>query len=264
MDDSLEHQVVDHSRSLYFLYHELRPGGSQYSYVLDTSEFARHLDLFAEIRNKNMPGLRPEITFDDGHVSNLEYAVPALLERGLKARFFITAGWTGSAPGYMGAGELRALHSAGQFVGAHGWSHTLLTHCSSEQLRNELRRPKRTLEDILGVEIDTMSLPGGRYNRKVLEACQAEGYKVIYTSIPKAEVTPLGTTVGRLNILRGMKVDWLKDLLLEKNETLLSLERQYQMKSALRTLLGDSLYERLWAVVNRRSGEAGNEDPALN
>jgi peptidoglycan/xylan/chitin deacetylase (PgdA/CDA1 family) len=264
MDDSLGHQVGDHPRSLYFLYHELRPGGSQYSYVLDTSEFARHLDLFVEIRNMNAGVLRPEITFDDGHMSNFDYALPALKERGLKARFFITAGWTGSAPGYMGPGELRALSDAGQIIGAHGWSHRLLTHCTGDQLRDELRRPKQTLEDILGVEIDTMSLPGGRFNREVLEACQREGYKLIYSSIPRAEARSFGATVGRLNVLGGMEVKWLEELLLEKNSALVSLGRQYRMKSALRNLLGDRLYERLWAVVNRRSGEAANEDPALN
>ena len=82
-------------QKLHFLYHELRPHGSDYSYVLDTNEFDGHLDLFLEMRKVESPGLWPEVTFDDGHISNFEYALPALLSRGLSARFFITVGWTG-------------------------------------------------------------------------------------------------------------------------------------------------------------------------
>ena len=35
-----------------------------------------------------------------------------------------------------------------------------------------------------------MSLPGGRYNRHVLTACQQAGYTQIFTSIPRAEPNP--------------------------------------------------------------------------
>jgi len=38
----------------------------------------------------------------------------------------------------MGWQELRALHQAGQLIGAHGWSHALLTHCSASGLHREL------------------------------------------------------------------------------------------------------------------------------
>jgi peptidoglycan/xylan/chitin deacetylase (PgdA/CDA1 family) len=56
----------------------------------------------------------------------------------MKARFFITAGWTGKKPGYMGWEELRSLHEAGHSIGAHGWTHALLTHCSEKDLQTEL------------------------------------------------------------------------------------------------------------------------------
>ena len=91
-----------------------------------------HVDIYAQILGAEITCIWPELTFDDGHISNIDLAAPILQSRNLKARFFITAGWTGTKPSYMGWPELRLLHSAGHSIGAHGWTHTLLTHCNDE------------------------------------------------------------------------------------------------------------------------------------
>jgi peptidoglycan/xylan/chitin deacetylase (PgdA/CDA1 family) len=242
-------------RRLYLLYHELRPGGSRYSYVIGNDEFEKHLDLLVQLR-ESKGGLRPEVTFDDGHLSNYEYALPMLQARNLTAQFFITVGWTGHKPGYMGWDELRALHAAGQSIGAHGWTHTLLTHCSEEGLKTELVRARKTLEDKLGAPITTMSLPGGRYNRGVLAACEAAGYTQVYTSIPRSEPASPGRMVGRLNILGSMTTEWIADLFAPESRMLAGLGRQYKVKTAAKALLGDRLYEKAWSMLNRRESDA--------
>lgn len=238
-------------RRLYLLYHELRPGGSKYSYVLETGEFEKQLDLFVRLR-KTADNLWPEITFDDGHISNFEYALPLLQAQSLKAHFFITVGWTGQKSGYMGWNELRSLHAAGQLIGAHGWTHTLLTHCSDKDLQTELRSARMILEDRLGTPITTMSLPGGRYNRRVLAACERAGYTQVYSSIPRSEPASPGAMVGRLNIRGDMKPDWVAGVLQPQSQTLASLARQYKAKEFAKTLLGDRLYENTWALLNRK------------
>jgi len=250
-------------RKLFLLYHELRPSETRYSYVTATGMFQKHLDLYVRLREADGTGLWPEITFDDGHVSNLELAAPLLQSRGLTATFFITVGWTGKKPGYMGWPELQALHQAGHSIGAHGWSHTLLTHCSDRELQTELGQARLTLEDKLGAAITTMSLPGGRYNRRVLAACEQAGYTEIYTSIPRAEAVPLGSTVGRLNILGDMQPEWIATLFEPDGRLLDSLGQQYHRKDAVKKLLGDRLYAKLWGLVNRKeAGTDGGEDIA--
>ena len=253
---------------LYLLYHELRPARSSYSYVLETEEFEKHADLFLKLRETRGPGLRPEVTFDDGHISNFEFALPVLQSRAIKAWFFITVGWTGRRQGYMGWQELRELHHAGQLIGAHGWSHALLTHCGTTGLHRELVDARLTLEDKLGTAITTMSLPGGRFNRPILNACREAGYTQIFTSIPRSEPDPAGPTVGRLNIRGDMSLEWITKLLQPGSNLLSGLERQYQMKAAAKSLLGDSLYEKIWALLNRKESDtdmreaAGSEDSA--
>jgi hypothetical protein len=247
---------------LYLLYHELRPNRSDYSYVVETEEFKKQLDLFIKLRNTDGAGLWPEITFDDGHISNFEFGLPVLQSKTIKAWFFITVGWTGRRRDYMGWQELRGLHQAGQHIGAHGWSHVLLTHCSARELHTELVDARLTLEDKLGTSITTMSLPGGRYNQRVLTACREAGYTQIFTSIPKAEPEPAGPTVGRLNIRGDMSLEWITKVLQPGSNILSGLERQYQVKAAAKSLLGDRLYEKIWALLNREEKDTNMREAA--
>ncbi len=253
-----EGQATTPLRSLHLLYHEVRQCRSDYSYVIEREQFERHVDLCAEMRNYGTESLFPELTFDDGHISNFEHALPVLQSRGLTAHFFITAGWTATKPGYMGWEELRSLHAAGQRIGAHGWSHTLLTHCAGKELEKELRGARMLLEDKLGTPITTMSLPGGRYNQRVLAACRAAGYSMVFSSEPRAELVPAGYRIGRLNIRGDMTVDWIRSVLQPGSRVLSSLERQYRMKSAAKRIVGDRLYEKIWALLNRKELVAGN------
>ncbi|WP_353063651.1 polysaccharide deacetylase family protein [Tunturibacter psychrotolerans] len=257
------------SDRLYLLYHELRPSRSDYSYVVETSQFEKQVDLFLKLRSEEKTSaFYPEITFDDGHISNFERALPILQSREIKAWFFITVGWTGQKPGYMGWAELRALQEAGQQIGAHGWSHTLLTHCDQSQLQKELLEARLTLEDKLGTSITAMSLPGGRSNQRILAACRESGYTQVFTSVPKGEPQPAGPTVGRLNVRGDMTIEWISKLLQPESGILSGLQRQHQIKATAKTLLGDRLYEKLWALLNRHepatdAGEAAAyEDPA--
>lgn len=210
------------------------------------------MDLLVAIRNNATSDVWPELTFDDGHLSDFDQALPILQSYGLIARFFITVGWTDHKPGYMGWRELRGLHESGQLIGAHGWSHTLLTHCTKEQLERELTNSRQLLEDKLGTSITTMSLPGGRHNQRVLAACKEAGFSKVFTSEPKAEDMTSGFTVGRLNMRGDMKLEWIRQLLQPGSTTLSSLERKYKVKTAAQGLLGDRLYDKLWTVLNRK------------
>ncbi len=242
-------------KRLYLLYHELRPEPSRYAYVVPCTEFAEHCRLYRELqRVPSGQFLRPEVTFDDGNLSDYRYALPGLAEAGLHAHFFITAGWTGQRAGYMGAEELRALQAAGMTVGAHGWSHALLTACTDAELRTELVDAKARLEDILGGAVPTMSLPGGRANTRVLRACRAAGYTTIFTSEPRpANDTGagLGDIVGRLNLRGGIAPDWLTQVLQPKTGVLARQQRSDRVKSVAKAVLGDRLYAAAWSLVNR-------------
>ena len=256
-------------QTLHFLYHEIRPAKSEYTYALDLQEFEAQAEFLAmslraaEQEPESHPFVRPGITFDDGHLSNYEHALPSLERLGLRAQFFITAGWTGQRAGYMGLPALRTLLSAGQRIGAHGWSHKLLTRCDRSELQRELVDARRKLEDGLGVAVKTMSLPGGRYNRRVLEACRDAGYERIFTSEPASETDTevqgsSSKLIGRVNLLAHSDVNLLRDLLAPESSRLAALGRSYRIKRTINSLVGDSLYAKLWVLANGRQ-DAGSE-----
>ena len=257
-------------RCLYLLYHELRPSPSKYSYSLGTSAFATHADVIAEILGNDRSGISPTVTFDDGYASDSEYALPILSARGLRAQFFITVGWTGKIAGYMGWPQVRSLTDAGYIVGTHGWSHALLTHCSARELDRELNASRKLLEDKLGIAVTTISLPGGRYNGRVLAACQEAGYTKVYTSEPRLETTVPAFTIGRVNVSSDRSASWIRALFQPQSRELSKLQRQYSTKKTAQVFLGDWAYEKLWAAVTRKGTETqiqprtAHEDPASN
>lgn len=242
------------------LYHELRPEPAAYSYVLSCSRFREHLELLSSLPAN---AFTPVLTFDDGHLSNYLYAMPALAEFGMCAHFFITAGWTGQRPDYMEPKHLRALHEAGHQIGAHGWTHTLLTQCTPSQLRHELADARQALEDHISAPVTTLSLPGGRSNSAVLDACRQAGYETVWTSVPGAVPSLQAPVVGRFNVLAGHSDAYLQKLLDPESGELKRAERVSRLKGAAQRALGDTLYAKLWALVNRQETEpSGSGTPA--
>lgn len=243
------------------LYHELRPEPSTYSYVLPCSRFAQHLDLFGTLKLQAPDSYTPILTFDDGHKSNHAYAAPMLDRAGATAHFFITAGWTGTRNAYMTPQDLRDLHGEGHTIGAHGWSHALLTACTDAELNRELIDARAALEDWIAAPVTSMSLPGGRSNPRVLRACQQAGYTTVWTSTPKPANTLAAGQIGRFNILAAATDTFLQHLFDPHSGVLRRANRTSRLKAAAQQALGDRLYGRLWSAINRQ--EAGTpESPA--
>lgn len=245
------------------LYHELRAEASPYSYVLPTSRFAEHLALFARLRRAPASNLLPLVTFDDGHLSNHAYAMPMLQDAGMRAHFFITAGWTGTRAGYMEPQHLRELHDAGHTVGAHSWSHALLTGCSDADLRHELCDTKQALENWIGAPVHSLSLPGGRGDARVLRACREAGYTTVWTSVPGSTRSATEPLIGRYNILAAITDETLAQLLNPASGKLRRAGQISRMKAAAQQALGDRLYARLWAVVNRQQADISDTSDTM-
>jgi hypothetical protein len=68
--------------------------------------------------------------------------------------------------------------------------------------------------------------------------------------------------VGRLNVRGDMTLEWIRNVLQPGSRTLASLERQYRIKAVAKRLLGDPLYEKFWAVINRKEPDSddGGDD----
>ena len=75
------------------------------------------------------------------------------------------------------------LFKEGTTIGSHTHSHCDLSKLDSKKLIFELKHSKEILSNIIGKEIIDLSIPYGKYSRKVLKNCQ-EFYKLTAVSHP--------------------------------------------------------------------------------
>jgi peptidoglycan/xylan/chitin deacetylase (PgdA/CDA1 family) len=121
------------------------------------------------------------ITFDDGNASDVEFALPALRERGLTGTFFVIAGRLGK-PHFLDEGGVRALADAGMEIGCHGMRHRPWRGLDERELREELAEAKTILERAVGRDVTWAACPFGSYDRRVLRKLRDLGYRRVYTS----------------------------------------------------------------------------------
>jgi peptidoglycan/xylan/chitin deacetylase (PgdA/CDA1 family) len=63
----------------------------------------------------------------------------------------------------MTSDHVRALRRAGMQIGAHTVSHPILTRITSDEARNEIRKGKLQLEELLDERVSLFAYPNGRY-----------------------------------------------------------------------------------------------------
>ncbi|QNE36693.1 polysaccharide deacetylase family protein [Leifsonia shinshuensis] len=135
------------------------------------------LDLLDEV------ALHPNVrlSFDDGNRSDIEIALPALLDRGLTATFFALAGRLDD-PASLDEADLRELRAARMRIGSHGWNHVPWRRLSAADTEREVTEARAALAEASDGPIEEAALPLGRYDRLLLERLERAGYTAIYTS----------------------------------------------------------------------------------
>jgi peptidoglycan/xylan/chitin deacetylase (PgdA/CDA1 family) len=164
---------------------------------------------------------RPEVTvtFDDGNASDVELALPRLLERGLVARFFVLAGLVGQ-PGRLDEDGVRELCRAGMVVGSHGWAHRdwrrLPSGPNAARLaEEELVRARQRLGELTGTDVCEVAVPFGSYDRRVLQALRRTGATRVYTS-DGGWARPDSWLQARTSVRADDGPDWARRLVSER------------------------------------------------
>jgi peptidoglycan/xylan/chitin deacetylase (PgdA/CDA1 family) len=122
-----------------------------------------------------------QLSFDDGNFTDVDVALPGLLERSLRATFFIVPSWLGE-PGFMTKPDLKELVANGMAIGNHGLQHHDWTTLARDKLEYEVAQGRRLLEELTGLEINTLAIPFGAYNDVVLDTLRRLGYEHVYTN----------------------------------------------------------------------------------
>lgn len=107
------------------------------------------------------------ITFDDGTIGQYNYARPALVQRSMKATFYIISdalGWSGTN---ANAAQVRQLVADGDEIGNHTRDHANLATLTSAQIDAEFADSQRAILSQVGVTPTTCAYPYGSHNAVV-------------------------------------------------------------------------------------------------
>src|SRR5690606_11376279 len=208
-------------------------------YALDDQSFARHLQCIGTV-----PVL---LTFDDGDAGWYHSALPLLQQAGLRALFFVTPKLVGT-PGYCSWEQLRALVEAGHQVGTHGLTHRFLPDLSEVECLEELSASKQEIQSQLGITVDAVSFPGGRYGRRELALARRAGYRQCYSSVP-GQLDKQAFCQPRIAIRAQTSEQWLRQLLAGNWRVWLVLRAGYLLKAAAKKVLGNRGYHAVYRIV---------------
>jgi peptidoglycan/xylan/chitin deacetylase (PgdA/CDA1 family) len=170
---------------------ELEPGED--AYWIDTARFLGILDEIA-----TWPSV--QISFDDANASDAQIALPGLVERGLKAQFFLLAGRLGTQ-GSLGVDDVRELTARGMTIGSHGMFHRPWPKMSPAAREAELVEARRQIGAAAGVLVTDAACPLGRYDRQLLADLRRLGYRRVYTS-DRRPARPDGWLQPRFSVRR--------------------------------------------------------------
>lgn len=208
LDSSKNVKVLMYHRVL----KEIPPKGSPWHYVT-TREFERQMKWLDRIGYSSitfedyqlyldgkltLPKKSVVITFDDGYLDTFTNAIPIMLKYNMKGVIFVMgnrklqqAEWEknrGDIPCYLMSDEqIIEADSLGFEIGAHSYDHHDLLNLSSDKVRSEVARSKKSIESILKKKITSFAYPYGRVNEKIQEIVKSEGFGFgcgVYTGPP--------------------------------------------------------------------------------
>ena len=258
------------------MYHEIvEEGVSAHPYAVSKDKFIRQLvflkssgyqtilltELLREIKKGGIgPDQKVVITFDDTQLSNYTGALPLLKKQGFCGEFFIATQFIGKGKGLLNETHLQEMARNQMSIQSHTHTHRFLNDLEQDQVHEELAKSKEILQGITGREVSFFSCPGGRFNGSVLEISKNIGYKAVCVSLPRIKWRS-----GRFPVLGRFIVSEDTDLL--AFEKMVKLEIRYiikkevesAMKNAMRSIIGNDLYHRLWKLTKGESSQNSRE-----
>jgi peptidoglycan/xylan/chitin deacetylase (PgdA/CDA1 family) len=193
------------------------------------------------------------VTFDDGLEGNLRNALPVLQRHSHRATVFVAVGLVGT-PGHLDWSGLRALVAGGLEVQSHTWSHCPLQTLGDGEIRDELRRSRRELEDRLGVPVFAASFPHGSYDRRAVRIAAEEGYRLLCTSEARMNRMGLGSSaepavVGRFAMNSSMALRQFERLVAGQALAVLPMRGGQLARNGVKRLVGIQTYRRIYRFV---------------
>ena len=204
-------------------------------WTITTDNFKEHLDYLKnnnyktltmdefynwKIGNLNLPYKSVLITFDDGFLSNYEYAFKLLKEYNMNATVFVvgsfidnstTNEWNGNIKTYMTKGILENLKNEYPNIEIYSHSYDLHYQGAINQNKDVLMQDIENFDNFYPNN-DILCYPFGQYNDNIEDCLKESNYKMAFRYGPnkkdykKASRNDNIYEIPRLNVSHGMSV----------------------------------------------------------
>ncbi len=231
--------------------------GADPHYAVQLDVFETHLDLMRDLGMnvqavEKLPALPGQadagmvgMTFDDGHVTNLD-AARSLARRGWSGTFFVNPGAVGTA-GYLSWPQLKEMCEMGMSIQSHALNHRYQDELASAEQFEELSRSRQMIEAELGQAVTVYAPPGGRTSRDTVRLARQAGYTMMNTS--RVGVWRMGADspwdVPRFAVLASTGIPQLTKWITQDRSEVNRQVLRYRVLRTLKSILGNQGYERL-------------------
>lgn len=145
------------------------------------------------------------LTFDDGYEALFDHAFSIVKRHGFRPTIFVVADVLSSGDRIahwieqtsekpirtLSVEQILEMRDAGLEFGSHTYSHNDLTSLSEAECRQDLKRSKEILEDLLKSHVRHLAYPRGLHNARVRRCAEWAGFSYAF-----------GTTKGRESMTR--------------------------------------------------------------
>ena len=207
-------------------YHRIRTilpsdGANMRTYSVTPEAFAQQMKALSEngfhtilpaqleeylTHNGKLPSKPIMITFDDTREEQFNIGASEMKKYGFKGVFFIMT-ISINRPKYMTKEQLKSLSDDGNVIGAHSWDHHMVTKYEGEDWENQLTKPKKKLEDIIGKPVNYFAYPDGIWNLAAITQLQKNGYKLAFILSTKRDTTLPLFTIRRIIVDGSLSAD---------------------------------------------------------
>jgi peptidoglycan/xylan/chitin deacetylase (PgdA/CDA1 family) len=125
-----------------------------------------------------IPAKTVVLTFDDGHRTHLEFVAPLLREHGMRATFFVTAGWMDDRAHYLDFEGVAELARLGFEIGNHTHGHTSQHSAeAAPALPDELRLLEEALAAVGVPKPTSFAWPANAFGPESLRVLRDQGFR---------------------------------------------------------------------------------------
>ena len=232
----------------------------QMAYLNKESYTTISLDEFLAFQQGEKP-LPPKpilITFDDGFMSNYQYAFPVLKKYGMKATIFVTPEQESenfkkyaAVDSPLSKEQIKEMSDYGISMESHAMTHCNLTDLKPDAIRWELEESKKVLEKATSKPVCFLAIPSGAYNRTIKRLAIKSGYRAVFGKMLKGSNNVFSNPYAlRRNVIaRDFSIDDFRDSL--KPATACQLRLTSFLQNLLLSLLGLRRFDALRDGLHR-------------